>query len=122
VIDWDRPVVFEDGRPAYLHATLSKSGKCKFAKTGENQYSDTFATWVEQGVLWLVHSEPNGGQAVPYGKGGQPVSIWDDDVNMPIQYNATGPRLVQKDDYLKTTGAWREEEKAMAEHELWGMF
>lgn len=122
MIDWDRPVVFEDGRPAYLHATLNREGKCRFAKTGESQFSDTFATWHEQGVVWLVHSSPDGGQMVPYGSNGQPVSIYDSDVNMPIAFGAQGPRLVQKADYLKTTDAWHEEERAMAESEMWGIF
>lgn len=55
-LDWDRPIVFADGRKATLYGTLSASGSCVFADRTQ-EYAEHYAELYEMGVRQLVMRE-----------------------------------------------------------------
>lgn len=119
MIDWGKGVVFEDGKPAVLHATLSSSGKCAFAGGG-SLHAETFATWYEQGARWLVRKSPNSSKIFAYNSGGHPVFVDTGEVNMPIAHGRK--RILPSDVWHRATDAYQADVEAMQTAPMWGMF
>ena len=82
-IDPTLPLEFETGRPAYLHGILFSTGKCRMVRTQTSNHAELWAELYEAGARFLVHAEPDGGQAYLYNQFGNPMEIYDGDRQWP---------------------------------------
>lgn len=111
MIDWDRPLQFEDGIPALAVAQLSRSGKSKSMISSDSEHADVWAECYDMGVRYIVVGG-DGKYRFPYSETGAPVDYFDSECGL-----TKGWKTLMNVPQVNEASM-----DAMAENDLWGMF
>lgn len=108
MIDWSKPLEFNNGAPAYLVGVLSASGSLRRPQEGTQDHSELYAEMYEQGIRYLVSlSGKCKGTCVD--EHGCPRQPWEDGWHAaPMRVRNAVPKVV--------------EPSFMADSAMWGMF
>lgn len=76
-IDPAQPIEFEHGIPAHIVAVVHATGKISFPLQGTSSHGEVYAELYEQGVRYLVHSNPSVTKGRCVNAHGRPVQPYD---------------------------------------------
>jgi len=108
VIDWSKPLEYENGTPVFLVGELSSSGSCLRMPGPTQEYAEMYAEMYEEGVRYLVSLTEGSRFGNCVDENGRPREPFQDG------WYATPMRVRNRDMTL--------DHGAMPESALWGMF
>lgn len=108
MIDWSKPLEYENGTPVFLVGELSSSGSCLRMPGPAQEYAEMYAEMYEGGVRYLVSISEFSHRGYCVDEHGCPRESFDDGWH-------AAPMRVRNRDMTLDTGA-------MPDSALWGMF
>lgn len=108
-IDPTKPLEFENGARAYYVATVTRGGSLWDQFTGKQEHAEVYAELYEQGVRFMVASQPDKKKGGCIDEYGRPVTPHDNSfwgTSVPVRNGVVRPV----------------DHGAMPDSALWGMF